>query len=77
VRVKDANAGTATNAEGSFTIEAEENDILLVSFIDFVTREVPVNGRTTINVQLQEDAQALEEVVVTGYMTQRKAGMLP
>ncbi|MBF9255729.1 TonB-dependent receptor [Pontibacter sp. 172403-2] len=75
VRVKNGTAGTATNAEGIFTIEADENDVLIVSFIGFTTKEVPVNGQTNLNIQLQEDTEALEEVVVTGYMTQRKADL--
>ncbi len=46
---------------------------LVVSYIGYTNQEVPINGRTTINITLQEDQQALEEVVVVGYGTQQKS----
>ena len=66
--------GTTTNANGEYEIEAPDDaEVLVFSFVGYVTREVPINGRTTINVQLQSDVEALDEVVVVGYGTQQRA----
>lgn len=73
IQVKGTNLGTATDLEGRFTLEGVENDAVLVfSYIGFHTQEVPVDGRTTISVTLQEDSETLEEVVVVGYGTVKK-----
>ena len=74
ILVQNTTVGTVTDIEGNYTIEApDENSVLTFSFIGYVTEEIPVNGRTTIDVALEEDVQALEEVVVVGYGTQKKA----
>ncbi|QHT65199.1 SusC/RagA family TonB-linked outer membrane protein [Rhodocytophaga rosea] len=75
ILIKGTNTGTVTNTEGDFTLQADEKDILLLSYIGFATKEVSVNGQSKINVQMEEDTKALEEVVVTGYMTQKKADL--
>lgn len=72
VMVKGTNTGTVTNTQGEFSIEAEEEDILVFSFIGFTTQEVAIQGRTTIDISLKEDVAQLKEVVVIGYGTQRK-----
>ncbi|MEM7381882.1 MAG: TonB-dependent receptor, partial [Bacteroidota bacterium] len=64
--------GTQTDFDGNYTINAENNSILVFSYIGYKTIEVPVNSQTTINVSLEEDASQLDEVVVTGYGTQSK-----
>ncbi len=72
VYVKGSTTGTITNAEGKYTIEVPDNNATLVfSFIGYIAQEVVVNNQTTINVVLQEDFKALDEVVVTGYSTER------
>jgi TonB-linked SusC/RagA family outer membrane protein len=68
VLVKGTAVGTATNASGLYTIDAPEaNSTLVFSFIGFQSQEVAINGRATVDVTLQEDMKALEEVVVVGY----------
>ncbi|GAB3818575.1 TonB-dependent receptor [Pontibacter rugosus] len=71
VVAKGSSVGTTTDAEGAYSLNAPASATTLsFSFIGFVTQEVPIGNKATINVQLAEDAQALEEVVVVGYGTQ-------
>lgn len=73
VSVKGSNAGTSTDAEGNFAITVPENAVLVISSVGFELQEVPVNGRTTINVTLQESTgKSMDEVVVIGYGTASK-----
>ncbi|RDV15080.1 TonB-dependent receptor [Pontibacter diazotrophicus] len=73
VVAKGTTVGTATDANGNFTLNVpSESNTLVVSFIGYKTQEVPINNRSTVNVTLATDAQALEEVVVVGYGTQEK-----
>ncbi|WP_420151019.1 SusC/RagA family TonB-linked outer membrane protein [Spirosoma sp.] len=72
VQVKGTATGTVTDASGVYSVQADENATLVFSSIGFQSQEVAVGGRTTIDVVLQEDARALNEVVVVGYGTQRK-----
>lgn len=73
VLVKGTNHGTVTDIDGNYSLSNVSNDATLVfSYIGMLTLEEPVNGRSTINVTLSEDVQALEEVVVIGYGTARK-----
>jgi iron complex outermembrane receptor protein len=74
VVLKGTSVGTATDAQGNFTLNIPDGTgTLVISFIGYKTQEVPINNRATVNVTLAVDAQALDEVVVTGYGTQRKA----
>lgn len=73
VLVKGSSIGTVTDVEGRYSLEVpNEDDILVFSSIGYTTQEVPVNGRTAIDVALAEDVLSLEEVVVVGYGEQRK-----
>ena len=72
ILVAGTNVGTVTDIEGHYVIEAADDATLTVSYIGYVTQTVEVNGRSEINVTLAYDDQALEEVVVVGYGTQRK-----
>lgn len=72
VQIKGSTQGTTTDATGAYAIQAETNATLVVSSVGYTTQEVPVNGQTEINIVLADDAQALNEVVVVGYGTQRK-----
>lgn len=73
VVVKGTSVGTTTDANGSYSIEVEgENTVLVFSFIGYASQEVQVAGRTRIDISLSPDIHALEEVVVVGYGTQRK-----
>jgi TonB-linked SusC/RagA family outer membrane protein len=76
VLVKNTNIGTVTDVDGKYSLDVpNENDILVFSFIGFTTQEVPVNGRTTIDVVMAEDVQALDEIVVIGYGTQKRSDL--
>lgn len=75
VLVKGTNNGTTTDGDGKFTLNVpaeQTGGILAVSFIGFLTQEVAINNRSTINISLEEDTKALEEVVVVGYGTQKR-----
>lgn len=72
VHVKGTDRVTSTDLNGAFAIEAGEADILEVSFIGYLSREIPVGGRSTIHIQLKTDVAGLDEVVVVGYGTQRR-----
>ena len=73
VLVKGTTSGTQTDFDGNFTLDnVDDNATLVFSYIGFKTVEVPVNGQSTINVTLEEDASKLDEVVVTGYGSQAK-----
>jgi len=70
VVVKGTTNGTQTDFDGNYTINNVDSDAtLVVSYIGYSTQEVALNGRTTVNVVLAEDAQALDEVVIIGYGT--------
>ncbi len=71
VLVQGTNAGTSTDFDGNFSINAESGDVLVISFVGFATQQITVSGQDQINVTLIAD-QALEEVVVTGYGSQRE-----
>src|SRR5690606_5653704 len=74
VMVKGTQKGTVTDFDGQYTLSVEAAAaVLLISYVGFSTEEVPVNGRTAIDVALKIDAQQLDEVVLTGYTSQKKA----
>jgi TonB-linked SusC/RagA family outer membrane protein len=70
---KGTTNGTSTDVDGSFTLFVSEGATLQVSYIGYIIQDIRVGDKTNINVQLKEDLQALDEVVVVGYGTQRKA----
>ncbi len=68
--------GVTTDFDGSFSIRLEdENAILVVSYIGFTTKEVPVDGQTTLNISLEESTSGLGEVVVIGYGSVKKSDL--
>ncbi|PKA97501.1 TonB-linked SusC/RagA family outer membrane protein [Flavobacteriaceae bacterium MAR_2009_75] len=75
VVVKGTSKGTATDFDGNYSIMADAGDVISFSYIGFTSKEVPVNDQQTINVTLEENVDALEEVVVVGYGTQRKSDL--
>jgi len=73
VLVKGTTNGATTDTEGNYTLNIPNGSgTLVVSFIGFTTKEVPINNQTTINVNLAPDAKALGEVVVLAYGQQKK-----
>ncbi|MBC7889753.1 MAG: TonB-dependent receptor [Ferruginibacter sp.] len=70
---KGTTNGTTTKEDGSFTLDvANGNIILLVSYVGFKSQEINVKGRNSIDITLQEEKNAMDEVVVVGYGTQRR-----
>lgn len=72
ILVKGTSTGTATDANGQYSLSVGEGVVLQFSMIGMQSQEVPVGNQTEINVELADDAKALEEVVVVGYGTQRR-----
>ncbi|UOQ66070.1 carboxypeptidase-like regulatory domain-containing protein [Hymenobacter volaticus] len=73
VVVKGSTVGTATDADGNFSLTLPDGNVtLVISSIGFANQEVAVNGRSTLSITLQNDTKALDEVVVVGYGTQRR-----
>ena len=66
IQVKGTNNGTSTDFDGNYEISASQGDVLIFSFLGFKTKEVSVTG-ATLNVTLEEDANQLDEVVVTAF----------
>ncbi|TKK72074.1 TonB-dependent receptor [Ilyomonas limi] len=73
VMVKGTSTGTTTDATGKFSIQARDNATLTISYVGYTTLEVDVNGRATVDIKLGAASQDLNEVVVIGYGTQKKA----
>jgi TonB-linked SusC/RagA family outer membrane protein len=74
VLLQGTSTAAPTDTEGNYTLNVPGLDGTLVfSYIGYLRQEVPINNRTTIDVSLKPDAKALEEVVVVGYGTQKKA----
>lgn len=73
---KGTTEGSVTNMDGEFEISAKPGDVLVFSFIGFVTEEITYNGETKLEVRLKEDTETLEEVVVVGYGTQKRKDVI-
>ena len=72
VIIKGTNTGTTTDFDGNYQISAKTGDVLVFSYVGFSTQEISFNGESTLNVQLAEDASALDEVVLIGYGSVKK-----
>ncbi len=72
IKVKGKTGGTASDANGNYTIAAQSGDVLQFSSIGFVIKEATVTAAGNINVTLADDNQELDEVVVVGYGVQQK-----
>ena len=72
---KGTTNGVITDIDGNFTINVNENSVLQVSFIGYVTTEVKVKDASSLTIRLKEDSEMLEEVVVVGYGTQKKVNL--
>lgn len=75
VVVKGTTNGTITDFDGKFSLEVPEGATLEVSYIGYISQEIVVKGQTTLQVTLAEDTQALDEVVVVGFGTQKKVNL--
>lgn len=72
VKVKDGSSGVVTDPRGRFTIVVPDDAVLIVSYIGYVTREIPVGRQHTLKIVLQEEISSLNQLVVVGYGTQKK-----
>lgn len=74
VFVQGTTSGTTTNIDGEYSLTVSDaNSVLVFSYIGFTTQEVPIEGRSTIDITLQSDTALLDELVVVGYGTQRRS----
>lgn len=73
---KGTNNGTTTKENGSFSIKVANSDaVLVITNVGFVAQEVPLNGRSTVDVQLKSDDKSMTDVVVVGYGTKKKEAL--
>ena len=75
VKVQGAKTDAITDFNGDFSVQADNNATLVISYIGYTTETVKVNGRNNIQVTLNEDAQTLNDVVVIGYGVQKKSDL--
>ena len=74
ILVKGSSTGTVTDLDGHFTLDnVPANGSLVVSYVGFASQTVNVNGKSSLNITLEEDRQLLDEVVVVGYGVQKKS----
>lgn len=75
ILIKENKIGTITDIEGNFTVDALLGNTLVISFLGYKTKEIKINNQTNFNIDLSEDSQALDEIVVVGYGTQKKINL--
>lgn len=75
VMVKGTSTGTITDVDGNYSLEVPQNAVLIFKYIGFNPMEKVVGGNSTLNIQMVEDSQQLDEVVVVGYGIQRKSDL--
>ena len=75
IKVKNATNATVTDLNGNFTLSNVSHGTLLISYVGYLDKEVEFRSGQTLNITLAEDTKALEEVVVVGYGTQKKANL--
>jgi len=73
--VKGSASGTVTDIDGNFTLNVPIHATLMIKYFGYLSQEIKVDNQSSLNISLKEDMQNLEEVVVVGYTTQRKADL--
>ncbi|MCE7069592.1 TonB-dependent receptor [Dyadobacter sp. CY327] len=73
--VKGTQTGTTTDADGGFTLDVPDNGVLVLSFVGYMTKEIPVGNQSTINITLEADVKSLSELVVVGYGVVKKSDL--
>ncbi len=73
IQLKGGTTGTITDLEGKFSIQVSPQAVLVVSYVGYLTQEVAVNNRKSLQITLVEDTKVLDEVVVVGYGVQKKS----
>ncbi len=66
---------TMTDVNGKFSLSVADDAVIVISYIGFLTQEFPVTGQSNYSIEMQEDVEVLEEVVVVGFGTQKKANL--
>ena len=75
VMVKGTTNGTITDMDGKFSLEVDKDAILVVSYIGYANQEIKVGNQNTLSITMKEDAEALDELVVVGFGTQKKVNL--
>ena len=75
VIVKGSSIGSISDMNGHFSLDASEKDILLISYIGYMTKEVKIGKQRSLKIQLTEDTQNIDEVVVIGYGSVKKSDL--
>ncbi len=75
ISIKGTTTGTITDIDGNFSIEAAPGMTLLVSYIGYTSKEITINNQSVYQIKMTEDTQNLNEIVVVGYGTQKKANL--
>lgn len=75
IKVKGSNAVAVTNADGKYTLNAKRGDVMIVSYLGFISQEVTVGEQKTMNITLKEDRKMLDDIVVVGYGTVKKSNL--
>ncbi|GAB6120950.1 TonB-dependent receptor [Dysgonomonas termitidis] len=75
VREKGTTNGVFTDTDGRFRLSVEDNAVLQISYLGYISQEIPVKGKSDIQVIMQENLQNLDEVVVVGYGVQKKVNL--
>ena len=75
ILIKGSTKGTTSDIDGKYSIKAETNSVLVFSFVGYSTEEIPVNGRSVIDIVLKAASESLDEVVVIGYGTVKKTDL--
>jgi len=73
ILIKGTTRGIITDINGKYTIKAENNEVLVFSFIGYLPQEETVNGRVIIDIALSEESKQIDELIVIGYGTQKKS----
>ncbi len=73
ILVKGTTTGTISDIEGQYSIEAQEDATLVISYVGYLLQEIPVNGRSVIDISLRLDIRSLQEVIVIGYGSVQKS----
>ena len=75
VVVKGTTNGTITDLDGKFSLDGPPNATLVISYVGFIDQEITAKGNAPLSITLKEDAEALDEVVVVGFGTQKKVNL--
>lgn len=75
VMIKGSSIGTITDIDGIYAINAKTNDVLMFSFVGYITEEVPLAQQTTIDLAMEINQEALDEIVVVGYGEEKRSNL--